>query len=165
MIHIPSKTFYSDIEEGFSKLINEYNFKAIEKEDNRRVLLSNDKCLVELLDTEDGLEIWLCNPNTLSFKYRPNLVYESLGYEIRIPWNIDKSSSKAEQYSQSSIALTQYLPKVLNGNFEWEEKYHSLEKEEKELVMLIMKLKSTNPIKQSFRQQKLTWKKEARHLL
>ena len=165
MMHTASETFYSDIEKGFSKLKKEYGFKTIKKEDNRKVLLSNDRCLVELLDTEDGLEIWLYNPNTPNFKYRPNLVYESLGYDIRIPWNVDKSTPKAEQYSQRSKALVQCLPEVLKGNFEWEDRYHLLAKEEKELVSLIMQLKSTNPIKQSFRQQKLTWKKEARSLL
>ena len=165
MIHNSRIGFYTDIEKGFSSLINQLGFQIIYKEANRKVILSNQRCIVELRDTEDSLEIWLRDPKKPNIEYWPNQVYESLGNEIRIPWNIDKSDSYVEQYTQMSQALMTYLSNVLNGDFDWVETYQALEAEELKLIKQLSKLDNSHPIKQSFRQQKLSWKEEARKLL
>ena len=163
MIHTASVTFYDDINQGFACLIEDYGFDVITKVEHRKVVISNGKCNIDMEDTDDGLNIFIREPNCQKC-YHPNLIYESLGGGIRIPWEVENSDSKRIIYSKRAKSLIKFIPNPLEGDFRWQEKYLILEAEQKELITKIMRLDAKHPVKQSFRQQKLSWKEDARKL-
>lgn len=164
MKHNPQNNFYVDIQSGYSDLINQFNFIVIDEKGGYLVSLSNEKCIIELHDTEDGVEITIINPLD-SEKYRPNLIFECLGNDIRLPWSNLLFDNPVDEYKSESDVLIKNLSNVLNGDFSWSKKYNELQEEEKKLVAAVMKLSSENPIKKSFRKQSLTWKEDARKML
>ncbi len=161
MIHSPRPGFYDDIKKGFFELEQQYGFEA-KSLDEYEVLLSNKKCIIDLIDTEDGLDVYILNPKSTEKRYWPNLIYECIEGKTRIPWEYDKEDDYVTEYKKTAKDLIKYLPGVLKGDFSWSDRYLELEQEGRELIGMTMDLGYDHPLYKRLREQPFTWKKEAR---
>ena len=164
---IVEPTFFSLIQKTFDKLLYNYGFDFQVINDNL-IILSNEKCLLELLNTTDGLEISFINPTNLNIKFEPRLVYESIYGELANSlnepvFNGDNVKYFLDVYKTNSNFIISKFQNVLNGDFSWSEKYKTLKIEQEELILKILNLDYNNEIFKVFRKQDKEWKVKARN--